>query len=239
MTRRTLGQHYLVDHDVVKKLVAAAAIRKEERVLEIGTGKGSLTRELMGLGLSLEGYEVDTKNYAQILAGLNREDVEIRLGDAFKERPKFDVLVSSLPYSRSAAFVEWISQTEYDRAVVLLQEDFVDKVIAEPGTREYRAISAIAQISSEFRVLWKVGRSAFSPPPRVNSVVTSVRPKRRMSKTEISRVKLLFSLRRREVASALAKLGMAGSRPALAGKRVYSLSPDEVMEICGDKRRGS
>lgn len=237
MTRRSLGQHYLVDSDVVRRVVAAAAIRKDERVLEIGTGKGSLTRELARRGLSLEGYEVDKENYAETLAVLDGEDVVVHLRDAFKETPRFDVLVSSLPYSRSAAFVEWISQAEYDRAVVILQEDFVDKVLAEPGTRDYRAVSAIAQVSSEFRVLWRVGRAAFSPSPRVNSVVASVRPRRRLSRTEISRVKLLFSLRRREVESALAKLGMGRSGPDLAGRRVYSLAPDEVIELCCDGRR--
>ncbi len=234
MTRRSLGQHYLVDHDVVRRVVAAAVIRKDERVLEIGTGKGALTRELVGLGLSLEGYEVDRENYAETIEGLNGADAIINLKDAFKETPRFDVLVSSLPYSKSAAFVEWISQVEYDRAVVLLQEDFVDKVLAEPGTRDYRAVSAIAQISSEFRVLWKVGRSAFSPPPRVNSVVVSIKPKRKLSRTEISKVKLLFSLRRREVTSALTKLGMRRDGLAFSDRRVYSLRPEEVMAICGD-----
>ncbi len=236
MTKLRLGQHYLVDQDIVGKVVAAAAIQKRERILEIGTGKGALTRELVGLGRSFEGYEVDKENYAETLEALGWTDAVFHLGDAFKERPLFDVLVSSLPYSRSATFVEWISQVEYDRAVVLLQEDFVGKVMAAPGAREYRAVSAIAQISSEFKVLQRVGRMAFSPPPRVNSVIVSVRPKRRLSGAEISKVKLLFSLRRREVASALSRFGMTESAPAFPKRRVYSLRPEEVMEICGDGR---
>ncbi|MDA4124887.1 MAG: hypothetical protein OK438_05505 [Thaumarchaeota archaeon] len=236
MTRHSLGQHYLVDQDLVRKIVSAAAIHKDERVLEIGTGKGALSQALVGLGRSFEGYEVDRENYAETLEALGRKDATIHLGDAFKETPRFDVLISSLPYSKSAAFVEWLSRAEYERAVVLLQEDFVDKVLAEPGARDYRGVSAIAQISSELRVLWRVGRSAFSPPPRVNSVVVSIKPKRRMSRTEVSKVKLLFSLRRREVASALAKLKMAVDTKAFAGRRVYSLRPEEVMVICADRR---
>lgn len=234
MTRRRLGQHYLTDDRVVRKFVAAADIQKDERVLEIGTGRGALSRKLVGLGASFEGYEVDRENYAETIEALNGKDVVVHLGDAFKERPKFDVLVSSLPYSRSATFVEWISQVDYDRGVVLLQGDFVAKLLAEPGAREYRAVSAVAQISSEFKVLWRVGRTSFSPPPKISSVAASVRPRRRLSPEEIAKIKRLFSLRRREVASALTKLGMAGRKEAFGKRRVYSLRPEEIMEICAD-----
>jgi len=233
MSRQRLGQHYLADRRVVEEIIASADIQSDERVLEIGTGRGVLTKELAHLGAGLEAYEVDRENRTVTLEELGTARAVIHLGDAFKETPRFDVLVSSLPYSRSATFVEWISQVEYDRAVVLLQEDFVHKVLATPGTRDYRAMSAIAQISSEVEVLMKVGRESFSPPPRVNSLLISVKPKRRMGGLEISRIKRLFSLRRREVVSAMAKLGMARPEIDYDKRRIYSLTPDEVLEICG------
>lgn len=232
MSRRRLGQHYLTDRLVVDKIVASANIRTDERVMEIGTGRGVLTRELAHLGAGLEAYEVDRDNLAATLEELGTAKAVIHLGDAFKEVPRFDVLVSSLPYSRSATFVEWISQLEYDRAVVLLQEDFVNKVLAAPGMRDYRAISAIAQVSSEVRVLMRVGRGSFSPPPKVNSLLISVKPKRKMTGAEISRIKRLFSLRRREVVSAMTKLGMSRPKTDYGKRRVYSLTPEEVVEIC-------
>jgi 16S rRNA (adenine1518-N6/adenine1519-N6)-dimethyltransferase len=133
---------------------------------------------------------------------------------------------------KSATFVEWISQIEYDRAVVLLQEDFVNKILAAPGAREYRAMSAVAQVSSEVKVLMRVGRESFSPPPKVSSLLVSVRPKRKMTGAEIARVKKLFSLRRREVTSVMAELGMGRPRTDYGRRRVYSLTPEEVSEIC-------
>ncbi|MGD0145525.1 MAG: rRNA adenine N-6-methyltransferase family protein [Nitrososphaerales archaeon] len=233
MSRQRLGQHYLTDQRVVSEIVASAKIQPDERILEIGTGRGVLTRELVHLGANLEAYEVDRANLAATLEELDIARAVVHLGDAFKETPRFDVLVSSLPYSRSATFVEWISQLEYSRAVVLLQEDFVNKILATPGTRDYRAISAIAQISSEVKVLMRVGRESFSPPPRVNSLLVAVKPKRRMTGIGISRVKRLFSLRRREAVSAMAKLGMARPKTNYGKRRVYSLTPEEVLEICG------
>ncbi len=232
MSRRSLGQHYLRDRRIIDKIVASANVQPGERILEIGTGRGVLTKELVHLGASLEAYEVDRENLAATLEELGAARAAVHLGDVFKEAPRFDVLVSSLPYSRSATFVEWISQLEYGRAVVLLQEDFVNKIIATVGTRDYRAISVIAQVSSEVKVLMRVGRESFSPHPRVSSLLVSVKPKRRMTGAEISRVKHLFSLRRREVVSAIAKLGMTRPRTDYDKRRVYSLTPEEVLEIC-------
>ncbi len=232
MSRQKLGQHYLTDQRVVEKILACANIQPDEWLLEIGTGRGVLTKELVHLGAGLEGYEVDRVNLAATLEELGTARAVLHLGDAFKETPRFDVLVSSLPYSRSTTFVEWISQVEYDRAVVLLQEDFVNKILATPGARDYRTISVVLQISSEVKVLMRVGRESFSPPPKVSSLVVSVKPKRRMTSAEISRVKRLFSLRRREVAAAMTKLGMARPKTSYGKRRVYSLTPEEVLEIC-------
>jgi 16S rRNA (adenine1518-N6/adenine1519-N6)-dimethyltransferase len=232
MRRRRLGQHYLVDGNVVRQMLEAASIRDDEKILEIGTGRGALTNELAKLGRSFDGYEIDRDNYEATvkLVGNNRG---IHLGDAFGHRPRFDVLVASLPYSRSSAFVEWLSQLAYDRAVVLLQEDFVRKAVAPPGSRDYRAVSALSQLSSSMQVVGRVARDSFSPPPRVNSVIVLVRPLVRLSQAEISNIKHLFSLRRRTVASALAELGMAGG--GYGSRRVYSLLPAEVHALCAPK----
>jgi len=230
MKRRRLGQHYLVDPEVVERIVRYSEIKKDERVLEIGTGRGVLTRRLAGLGKSLEAYEVDEENYAATKASLP-EGVSLRLGDGFEGRQRFDVLVSSLPYSESATFVEWLAESTFRRAVVLLQEDFVDKVLAPPGARDYRAVSAISQISTEAEVLGRVGPRAFSPPPKVMSVVVRFLPRVRMDPREVANVKRLFSLRRRKADSALAELGM-GAGGDFGERRVNSLTPDEVHAIC-------
>ena len=137
MRRRNLGQHYLVDQEVVRRILDAASIHPDEKVLEIGTGRGALTKELVGLGGAFEGYEVDRENFEETVAVVGETNARIYLGDAFQQRPNFDVLVASLPYSKSATFVEWLSGIGYDRAVVLLQEDFVRKVqIGRASCRE-------------------------------------------------------------------------------------------------------
>lgn len=230
MKRRSLGQHYLIDSSVVRRLVSLAGLTDGERVLEIGTGKGVLTKELAKEASWLEGYEVDEENLRTTRTTVGNAKVKLHLADAFQERPSFDVLVASLPYSRSSAFVEWISQLRFDRAVVLLQEDFAKKVMARPGQRDYRAVSVIAQVSSYIRQVGRVPRSSFSPQPKVNSVMVTLRPRRRLTLQEIGAVKRLFALRRRQVGAVLTKLG--GTPPeGLAKKRVFTLSPDQALEL--------
>lgn len=230
MKRLRLGQHYLVDPEAVRKIVEFAAVGPRDRVLEIGTGKGVLTKALTGLGASLVGYEVDRRNYEETLEAVRGTKTQICLGDAFKQSPRFDVLVSSLPYSESARFVEWLSGLQFQRAVVVLQEDFVEKITAPPGTRGYRGVSALAQVSFDIRVLDRVKRESFSPRPRVRSVVASFTPRTRISKAEASQILRLFSLRRRQVDSALAELRIEGG--GHGRRRVYSLRPEEVHELC-------
>jgi 16S rRNA (adenine1518-N6/adenine1519-N6)-dimethyltransferase len=231
MKRRRLGQHYLVDQEVVSRMVSFAAIRPTESVLEIGTGKGALTKELAGLGKSLVGYEVDRGNFEATLRTVRGTKAQIILADVFDESPEFDVLVSSLPYSESATFVQWLSGIVFDRAIVLMQEDFVKKIITPPGSRDYRGISAMAQLCFEVRVLGRVRRASFSPRPRVNSVIASFVPRLRIAKAEASRILCLFSLRRRMVDSALAELGMKWEG-SFGQRRVYSLRPEEVHLLC-------
>jgi 16S rRNA (adenine1518-N6/adenine1519-N6)-dimethyltransferase len=231
MKRHKLGQHYLVNHEVIRQVVSLAGIGPTDRVLEIGTGRGALTKELIGLGASYLGYEVDRTNFDETSNLVRGTRVRVVLANAFKERPDFDVLVSSLPYSESASFVKWLSGTKFRRAVVVLQDDFVRKITAPPGSRNYRGVSALSQICFDVKVLGRVPRAAFAPPPRVGSVIASFSPRRRVEEAEAAKVIRLFSLRRRLADSALAELGMKGAG-SFGRRRVNSLRPDEVHLLC-------
>ena len=231
MKRQRLGQHYLVDGQAIRRIVGFAKIEPSERVLEIGTGRGALTRQLIGLGASFLGYEIDEDNWVATSEAVRGTGARIVHADAFTQSPEFDVLVTSLPYSASATFVQWLSSQRFTRAIAVLQRDFVEKVTALPGERDYRGVSAAAQVAFEITVLDRVERNAFDPRPRVDSVVVEFVPKRWIPQEEVARVVRLFSLRRRQVDSALSELGFPKKR-AYGKTRVFSLGPDEVHEIC-------
>lgn len=230
MKRHRLGQHYLIDESVAQRMVEYAEIGRSERVLEIGTGRGAVTRLLAGKGASLLGYEIDKDNFDETVEALEGSEADVRLGDAFTERPQFDVLVASLPYSESSTFVRWLCTMGFCRAVVVLQGDFVKKLTAPPGGRDYRGVSALAQVAFRIKVLERVEAEAFSPRPKVGSVVVAITPRRRLSEGEASRIVRFFTLRRKQVDSALAELGMKGR--SYGQRRVFSLGPEEVFELC-------
>ncbi len=230
MKRRRLGQHYLVDPSVPEEMVRLAEIGPDDTVLEIGTGRGVLTEKLARACRRLEAYEVDPESFEETKRAVKLPSLNLHMADAFAQRPRFDVLVSSVPYSRSSDFVEWLAKMKYRRAVALLQEDFARKVVAEPGDRSYRAVSAIGQISAEISIGRRVGSAAFSPQPRVSSVIVVFTPRRLLKAKQIAAIRKVFSLRRRTVGSALPKLGFT-VRPADRGRRVYQLSPSEVYDL--------
>jgi 16S rRNA (adenine1518-N6/adenine1519-N6)-dimethyltransferase len=232
--RRALGQHYLVDSSVVAAMVGLAAIGQDDRVLEIGTGRGALTRDLARLSGHFEAFELDRANYLAT-KDMGLDGLLLHLGDAFSGPREFDVLVSSLPYSESSNFVEWLSRHRYKRAVVLLQRDFVDKLLAKPGEDGYRAISVISQISSDVSPELDVVRESFDPPPKVSSAVVVIRPRHLLSTDDLRLVKLLFSQRRRKLSGALKQLGLRSGEADTRqlSRRVQDLSPSEFLEAIG------
>ncbi len=235
-----MGQHYLADPSVVKSMIDLAAVRPGERVLEIGTGGGALTRELVGLTPNLEGYEIDKESYEKLKSELGGASLVLHNEDAFNSSPEFDVLLSSLPYSESSHFVEWLSQKRYGRAVVLLQRDFAMKLTAPPGSPAYRAVSVISQASAEVEIVSDVSRASFDPPPRVNSCLVTMRWRRTLGPEQTAMIKRIFSQKRRTVRAALKGLGLVAppSAPEPGASlplqcRVNSLRPDSVLAIVG------
>jgi 16S rRNA A1518/A1519 N6-dimethyltransferase RsmA/KsgA/DIM1 with predicted DNA glycosylase/AP lyase activity len=221
-------------------MINVAAVRHGERVLEIGTGRGALTKELVGLTDKLEGYEVDKESYEGLRRELGGASLVLHNDDVFKSSPEFDVLLSSLPYSESSVFVDWLSRRRYDRAVVLLQQDFARKITAPPGSPAYRAVSVISQASAQVEIISGVSRGSFDPPPRVNSCLVKMRWRRTLSKEQTAMIKRIFSQKRRTVRAALKNLGLAVPPSATESSeneylqcRVSSLRPESVIAMIG------
>lgn len=238
--RRRLGQHYLVDGAVVREIVRQIPAGKDQRILEIGTGRGTLTSELSKMTSNLEAFEIDRANYEKTREAMrDSPSIRLKLGDAFAEEPDFDVLVSSLPYSESSRFVEWLTSRSYTKAVVILQEDFVKKIMAQPGQRNYRAMSVIAQCSFRIEIVMRVDRSSFEPQPRVNSLLVAILPLSRLDADLIAMIKKFFSVKRRRIGVALKVLKMRPSSVITDMKlRVYQIDPAKLRQIAEDVLAG-
>lgn len=232
--RRALGQHMLVDGQVLDGIIKHADIGSDDIVFEIGTGSGVLTAELCNHAGSVISCEVDKKLFDSArkkLAGCS--NLLLVNGDGFKLGHGFNVFVSNLPYSRSRTAVEWLAAKDFGHGVIVVQKEFAEKLLATEGNT-YRAVSVLAQHCLDMQRVMHVSRNCFEPRPRVDSVMLKIVKKNSASKDTISVLKLLFSFRGKKLRGALKKLKLnidAGDA------RVESLEPEKIMELAKEIAR--
>lgn len=219
----------LVDRWVLAKIVDAAKIGKSETVLEAGTGQGILTAELCKVSKHVVSYEVDRKLYHLAQAQLRLQNLELVNADLFKTTNlHFDIFASNLPYSRSRDAFEWLASQKFGRAIVMVQEEFVDKLAAKPGSKNYRAISALAGHCFVTEKLFNVGRGSFEPQPKIESAVIRIIPVNHVTRETVKSLNLLFSMRNKKASTVAIRAGMKAD---FSNKRIDQLAPDDLIRI--------
>lgn len=226
---RSLGQHMLVDRRVLARIMEAALIGKGDIVLEAGTGQGILTAELCKVAQHVVSYEIDKKLFNNAKALLRFQNLELVNADLFKVAGlDFDVFVSNLPYSRSRDAFEWLATQKFEKAIVMVQEEFADKLAARQGSNNYRAISALAAHCLSIEKLFNVGRQSFEPPPKVESVVIRVAPVNTVAKKTVKNLNLLFSQRNKKASTVAARVGVVVD---FGDKRIDQLAPPDLIRL--------
>jgi 16S rRNA (adenine1518-N6/adenine1519-N6)-dimethyltransferase len=217
---------------VLARIIDASAICKEETVCEVGTGNGILTKELCKRAKRVISYEVDSALYAQAKATLSFQNLVLVNADLFKSDQKsFDVFVSNLPYSKSRHAFEWLVTRKFDRAIVMVQKEFADKLTAKPRDRNYRAISAISSYCFQIKQLFDVQKDCFQPRPMVESTVVLITLKHSIPREIVVGVNRLFSQRNRLASTVAARLG--GMRIDFGDRRVDELEPEQIIKLAG------
>lgn len=178
--RRSLGQHFLADPNIVRKIIDHAAIGSGDHVLEIGAGTGTLTRALAEAGASVVAFEVDValRPILDEVVG-DLESVRVRYEDAMEA--DLDALlgtatwkvVANLPYHVGTPLVLDLMQaaTTVSRFVIMVQREVAERFTADPGSRRYGVPSVVAALYTERVASFRVGPAVFIPPPAVESVV--------------------------------------------------------------------
>lgn len=226
----------LVDRRIVDKIVSAANIRKDEIVLEAGTGQGILTMELCRHAKQVISYEVDANLYEkaqeQLLQYFNN-NLRLVKADLFKTKdaPLFDIFVSNLPYSRSRDAIEWLSTQKFDRAIVMVQEEFANKLIARPSGKNYRAISALAAHCFTIEKLFKVRKESFEPQPKVESSIIRITPINTISKETVRNINLLFSRRNKNASSVADEIGIIVEVDRYGSRKIDQIEPTDLIRM--------
>ncbi len=221
---RRLGQHFLVDGRVAKFMVDALAPGRDETVVEIGPGRGIITRLLAARAGRVVAIEKD-RRLEPFLKGLPG-NVEVVWGDALEGLPPCDRLISNVPFYISSKLLFSLPPVP---AVLGLQREFAERMVAEPGSRRYGRLSVNSQLRYRIELLRSFPPEVFSPPPKVWLSVVRLEPREPgMWEGTEEVVRKLFSYPGRTVDNALK---LAGFPPQGIKKRVRELSPREVVEL--------
>ena len=178
---KNLGQNYLIDDFKRKKIINYGKLTKEDTVLEIGPGIGTLTIELAKRAGKVIAIEQDTTIFNILKKRLEKEkitNVELINGDAVKvDFPEFNKIVSNLPYQISSPISFKFLKYDFDLAILMYQKEFADRMNGKVGTKEYSRLSAMLYFKADIKFLTKVSPESFIPSPKVDSAVIELKPK--------------------------------------------------------------
>ncbi len=254
--KKALGQHFLVDPNLLDVIGRLAALDSADVVLEIGPGLGVLTRYLADHVSVVHAIEVD-RSLEPVLADALDGTVNVRLhwGDALRLdlrslEPPPGKLVANLPYSIATPLLveSLVRLPTVGRWCVMVQREVADRLFAEPSTKAYGAVSVVVRLTARRTGFHPVSRHVFRPPPRVDSALVAF--ERIIPPPRLAEVRALvdagFAHRRKTLANALALAGTAqresvvgalGAIGRSATVRAEELHPAEWVELENALRR--
>ena len=178
---KRLGQHFLIDQNIVRKIVAAAELNQDDTVVEIGPGRGILTDALSQAARRVIAIEIDAELNRLLQARQSAwNNVELICADAllhpFETLPTA-VVVANLPYyiSTPLLFKFLEHRHRFPRLVLMLQNEVADRLAAKAGEAEYGVLSVMTQYAAQVKKAFKVSANCFRPRPDVGSAVVVLR----------------------------------------------------------------
>lgn len=243
----------MIDSALLQRMITCAELSREDTVLEVGAGFGFLTRLLSERCKKVMAVEVDQRLVQalnQRLKDLN--NVELIEGDVLKTRiPLFNKVVSTPPYSISSPLLFWLLERPFSLAVLTFQKEFAERLAAPVGSKDYSRLTVAIYYRADVELLDYVSRTAFYPPPDVDSLVARLKPKPKPpfrvknEKAFSELVKTVFSQRnkklRNAVISFLRKRGLTKQKAreladslTFHDKRVRELAPEDFGALTNE-----
>jgi len=241
--KKSLGQHFLKDEQVLEKITAVLKERPFERLLEVGPGGGALTRYLIQIpDIELTCVELDHEKVDHLLRTYPRLRGHIIEADILAIDKPFDqpfTLIGNFPYNISTQIVfrvlEWKSSVE--TMIGMFQKEVAQRIAAPSGSKVYGVTSVLVQAFFTVDFLFEVDQNAFTPPPKVKSAVIRLTPREKipLMKSErffINLVKTAFNQRRKTLRNAVRSLFDEGIlEQDIFNKRAEQLSVEDFAAL--------
>ncbi|MEW5996884.1 MAG: 16S rRNA (adenine(1518)-N(6)/adenine(1519)-N(6))-dimethyltransferase RsmA [Candidatus Micrarchaeota archaeon] len=227
---RRLGQHFLSSPQILEFEAEAAGV-EGKTVVEIGGGDGRLTEKLLAKSpKKLTVVEKDSR-WADFLGHKFGDRIEVLQKDFLDTELDAEIFVGNIPYYISSPIIFHIAKRDFLRALLMVQEEFAERMAAKPHTKEYGRLSVTSQLLFRIKLLKKVKRGAFSPPPEVDSAIILL--EKRTSSLDPWTEKIILALfqhKNQMVSNALRHAGIA-PKAWLPKKRPREMGPEEIVKL--------
>jgi len=234
-----LGQNFLIDKNVAQREVENSKITKDDIVLEIGPGKGVLTNLLAEKAKKVIAIEIDKK----LVDNLELPDNVVLINDDavkidFKTLPRFNKIVSNLPFQISSPITFKILDYDFDLAILIYQKEFAYRMIAKPGNKNYSRLSVNVYYKAKCEMIEIVPKNCFNPKPKVDSAVIKLIPRTSPAfsvsdeKFFFDLTKILFNHRRKKIKTILKNnYSFDLKKIPFLNNRVEELIPEDIGNL--------
>jgi 16S rRNA (adenine1518-N6/adenine1519-N6)-dimethyltransferase len=243
VSRQKLGQHFLIRGSILERIAAAACPVPADLVIEIGPGRGALTEKLLKRSARVVAVELDAFLVDHLRQKFSNEPrLEIVHADVLATNlaqwgPA--PVAGNLPYYITSPILELTARSKTPRAVFLIQKEVAERLVAQPGSRDYGYLTVQTALHATARLLFEVKPAAFHPPPKVDSAVVLIEPHKREWGVDSDRslhfVGRAFAHKRKTIRNNLAEFygkDLVGAWPE-AGLRAEKLSIEDFVRMYG------
>lgn len=178
--KKSLGQNFLIDHNIINKIKESLNIERDSLIIEIGPGSGALTKELIKFNEKVLCFEID-KRLKKVLDEINVDNLHIIYEDFLKVDLKRTLskynysklyVIANIPYYITSSIInKVINETNVDEMVLMVQKEVGERIISKPNSRNYGSLSVFLQFNFKIEKVTIVSKNCFRPKPKVDSMV--------------------------------------------------------------------
>ena len=243
--KKKWGQNFLVDNNLLEKIINNVKIDSNENVLEIGPGQGALSEKLVGICNELHMVEIDRDLISILKQHDKLSQTEIINQDILKvDLPTLDienpVVVGNIPYNITSPIVFWLIKylASWNRAYLMVQKELAQRLTAKIGTKDYSRLTVMTSLYFDIKICFLISPNVFLPKPKVQSAFIEIIKKENSSHHNINLksfdqvVRMAFNQRRKMLRNSLSSLNIDIKNCGIDfTERPEQLSVEDFIEI--------